>query len=137
MSDISFTLFDKILETLSNNYGKELTVLEIAKKVYPEYYFGKNIFPFEVQNVEDKHSEDIINSLNFLDSNGYINLNVPLQKASINTKGLIKIRTEGFQREYNRRFWNTILQRWTWIILPIAGLIAAGISIANFIGCNS
>jgi hypothetical protein len=136
MSDISFKLFDNILKTLSNNYGKELSVLEIAKNIYPNYYFGKQEFPFEITNVDNQHSKDIINSLNFLDTNGYVNLNVSLQKVSINTKGLIKIRTEGFQKEYNRIICNNILQRWTWIILPLAGLITAGVSIARIIVCN-
>lgn len=135
MSDISFQLFDKILNSLSENYEKELPIIDIAKVIYPNYYFGKKDFPFEIQNVNDRHSNDIINSLNFLDSKGYVNLNIPQRKASINTKGLMKIKTEGFHKEYKRRFWNTILQRFTWIILPLAGLITAGIAIANFISC--
>ena len=137
MSDVSFKLFDSILKTLSDNYGKELSILEIAKKVYPDYYYGKKDFPYDIQNINDQHSTDIINSLNFLDSNGYINLNVQLQKASINVKGLMKIRTEGFQKEYDRRFWNTILQRWTWIILPIAGAVTAICAIINVCRCGS
>lgn len=136
MSDVSFNLFDNILKTLSKNYGKELSVLEIAKNIYPNYYFGKQKFPFEISNVDDQHSIDIINSLNFLDSKGYVNLNIPQQMTSINTKGLMKIKTEGFQKEYKRRFWNTILQRWTWVILPLAGIITAICAVFNLCHCN-
>lgn len=131
MSDVSFKLFDKILKALSKNYGNELSILDIAKSVYPDYYSGKKEFPMNVTNLDDKHSRDIIDSLNFLDREGYVKFNIPLQKASISTKGLIKTQTSGFDKQYKKEQVNLILQRWTWIILPLAGLITAGFSIAN------
>ena len=131
MDDFSFSLLDDILKILADSYSKELTHLEIAKKLYPKYYTHNGSYPTRVDTIENEHNTIIEQSLLFLNSQGFLKYNSINKKASINVKGLIKIKTDSFVKQYKREKMNITLQRWTWIILPIAGFITATVSVIN------
>ena len=127
MTENPAKFFDDILKFLSSDYHRIFKLGEIHEHLYPEDFDYSDDLPdnFSELVTENKNSENIKNALMFLNKQGLIAANFNTDEYVINTAGFVKIKTRGFEGEIKREKTNNMLQRATWIVLPIAGFITA------------
>lgn len=114
--------FDEILIFLSTDYNRIFNFNEIHEYLFPDDFKTKK---FSEVDLKDTNAKNIKNALIFLNKQGLVAANRPKNQYFINTAGFLKIKTRGFEGQIKREKRNNILQRITWIVLPLAGLITA------------
>lgn len=117
--------FDKILELLSSDFNKKWTVDLITSHLISE----EKPDIFSEPMIREQTKTDVKNSLLFLSSESLVLYNPYLETVCITTKGFVKIKSEGFQKEIKNKRLNTKLQRVTWI----SSIIAVVLSTVSFI----
>lgn len=131
--------FDEILKVLAKDYDNSFTFEELARKIYPKKYFisipnGK--FDFN-ESVNDKLILNLTNALKFLNNEKLVYANFNDKSVCISTSGFIKIKTKGFEKEILDLKINFFLQRFAWIVTPIAALTTLLITIYRYIQSTS
>ena len=123
--------FDNILKFLSSDYNRIFTieevVLEVYKKQIVENNNNNNNSNIGLDGIfADKYYEsNVLNAVMFLNSQGFVAYNEINKTVLINTKGFVKIKTEGFAKEIQNKEVNLWLQRSTWF----CSIIALGLSV--------
>lgn len=128
---------DTILTLLNSNNTSSFSLIEIVKFSYPDKYRffvdeskGNDIF--DIQNIETEDAQKVYRLIRLLSEQELIYYNELNQSAIITVKGVLKIESESFQEEIERKNSNLRLQRWSWKWLPIIGfgtLIFTGLSL--------
>jgi len=129
MNENPFKFFDAILEILSDNYNTKYSLEELTIIVHPAT--NKNLATKIVQ--QKKNEDDVMNALMFLNSEGLVALDIVNRQTIINTKGLIKIRTKGFEEEFLENKKSRRIQIYNQIATPIIATIALIVGIINLI----
>lgn len=119
--------FDKILTFLSSDYNRSFTIDEIVNDVYKEEIVqnSKSSSGLKGLTADTHYKSNVINAIMFLKSQGLVAYDEQKETAFINTKGFIKIKTEGFVKEIRNKKVNLWLQRGTWV----ASIIALSLSV--------
>lgn len=115
--------FDDILKFLSSNYNKTVTFKEIHQHLFPDDFNYTDDDPLEELHFDNSNENIIRDALNFLYKEGLVAVNLESDLYLINTAGFVKIKTQGFEGEIREKRLNIILQRFTWIVLPLAAII--------------
>jgi len=129
MNENPFQFFDKILNILSESYYSTYSLEELTIIVYSAK--DKDIATKIIQ--QKKNEDDVMNALIFLNNEGLVALDKVNNRTIINTKGLIKIRTQGFEDEFLGNKKSRKIQFFNQIATPIIATIALLVGIINLI----
>lgn len=126
MTEKPTTYLDKILSYLSTDFNKSFTVQEIQNYLTPMNIFGDNgPVTFGQDSLLDLH-----NALYYLREQQLVVWNNS-DDIKITYKGLIKIKTNSFEREIMDTEINKWLQRAAWILPIIISITALFISLSK------
>lgn len=108
--------FDGILNYLSTDYNKTFTIDEIIAKIYKKNIKNnaKSSSGLDGLLADKYYKSNVINAVMFLHSQDLISYDEKDQTVFINTKGFVKIKTEGFVKEIRNKKVNLWLQRFSW-----------------------
>ncbi|KAF2338199.1 hypothetical protein [Flavobacterium tistrianum] len=146
MNQNHFVIFDTVLKYLAINSHKSITFKDLAENALPtsknthEYLKSFKNFVFKrkkerqfdsfIEDIfKDNNNEELIsNALYYLKGDGLVNY-TPLKQreyisVEITAKGLNKINTGGFKREYRRANSNYWVDRITKIASPIIAILS-------------
>lgn len=140
MKENPLKLFDMILENLANSEYGISNFKDLIENISPEVKIKEEDLSKNIGRVflEDKKPLKIIGALYYLKEEKYINYNEgtkPVHNTSIviTQKGLIKILTNGFLKEYKRSVWNHRIERFNKLITPVIAFCAFLIALINLL----
>lgn len=129
---------DTILTLLNSNNTSSFSLIEIVKFLYPDKYRffvdeskGNDIF--DIQNVETEDAQKIYRLIILLKEQELVHYNEINQSVIITVKGVLKIESESFEEEIERKNSNLKLQRWSWRWLPWIGFLTLGFTFLTFV----
>ncbi|MBF7091733.1 hypothetical protein IUY40_09280 [Flavobacterium sp. ALJ2] len=140
MRDKPFDFFDAILEYLSHENGA-INPAELLEHVFPKGYKTpkrRKKYSDMVENMLDDYDRpnQLSTALGYLKSQGLIKYDVYKQpeynSVSITAEGLLKIKTNGFKKEYNKALWKDRLDKYSIIFTFILLLFAFLLSLYNY-----
>lgn len=121
--------FDTILSFLASDYNRIFSVQEITEYLYPKEWEDLKKekifsgFPKQTLNV------NIVNALIFLDNEKLVTYDNIVEQVFISTKGFIKIKTKGFEKEIKEAKLNQKLQIINQVMTPIIAVISLLLSL--------
>src|SRR5690554_1271426 len=124
--------FDAILKLLSSDFNKAWTVRTITDHLMSQ----EKTDAYSESIIRKQTETDVKNSLLFLSNDSLTSYNPCQEIAYITTKGFVKIKTEGFQKEIKNKRLNIRLQRGTWISSIIAVVLSTGSFITTQCSAN-
>ncbi|MDL2144504.1 hypothetical protein QQY79_18400 [Flavobacterium tructae] len=127
MNENPFGFFDLILTVLAENYYSTYSLEELTIAVHQAT--NKDL---ALKIIEQKKNEDdVMNALIFLNKEELVAIDSIYNRTIINTKGLIKIRTGGFESEYLQVKRSKQIQSFNQIATPIIATLALVVGIIN------
>jgi len=91
--------FDDILKFLSRDYNRQYAVYEIVDHLMSQ----NKIKNHEKSMIREQTGTDVKNSLLFLSNDALVLYNPNFETVYITSKGFVKIKTEGFQKEIKNK----------------------------------
>ena len=144
MKDNPLELFDKILENLANTENGMTTFKKVSENIFPEVKIKDEDLPKYVGKAFLDHKKPLLIAkamfflreeklVNYDEKN--INIKEGIRASDINVaitqKGLIRIRTNGFKKEYERSLWNHRIERFNKLVTPFIAFCALLIALYN------
>jgi len=140
MKENPLKLHDLILQNLINNDYGMATFKELIESIFPEVKIKEeDLKKYEgMAFLENVKPLKVIGALYHLKQEKYIDYNettLPVHNTNvvITQKGMIKIMTIGFYKEYKRNIWNYRIERYSKIITPLIALSAFSLALYNYL----
>lgn len=140
MKETPFKLYDLILKNLVKNEYGMATHKELIDNIFPEVKIKQeDLKKYEgMAYLENVKPLKVISALYYLKEEKYIDYDdntkpVLNTNVVITQKGMIKIMTIGFYKEYERNLWNFRIERYSKVITPLIALSAFCLSLYNYL----
>jgi hypothetical protein len=144
MKENPLALFDKILENLANTENGMATFRMVCEDIFPEVKIKDEDLDKNVGRAFLNHRKPLLiaEAMSFLREEKLVQYNENVVdfkegrrpsdiNVAITQKGLIKIRTNGFKKEYERSVWNYRIERFNKLVTPLIAFCAFLIALYN------
>ena len=133
MTDNPAQFFDQILKYLSTDYNKIFTFQELSNNLPKSKVIDDNTIEAlaNISLIAERDKTNLINSLEFLNSEKLIKWSISQQKLIITSKGFIKIKTKGFEKEASEIEWDRKYTIFNNVVTPLIALLAFILSICT------